>query len=93
MRPALWASPDDFVLKLFGLPPLPDARQTEAVIAVGKNTEPGTALLKRLFSTMKIFDYLASPFGLSRTVSMQMPHVFSLLLATAKLSSISLSCS
>ena len=93
MRPALWASPDDFVLKLFGLPPLPDARQTEAVIAIGKNAKPGTALLKRLFSKMKILTYLASPFGLSRTVSMQMPHVFSLLLATAKLSSMSLSCS
>ena len=37
--------------------------------------------------------HLASPLGLSRTISMQMPQVFSLDLATAKLSSMLRSCS
>ena len=38
--PALWAGADDLVLELLGLPPLADARQAEAVRAVGKDTKP-----------------------------------------------------
>ena len=38
--PALRAGADDLVLELLGLPPLADARQAEAVRAVGKDTKP-----------------------------------------------------
>ena len=39
--PALRAGADDLVLELLGLPPLPDARQAEAVRAVGEDSKPG----------------------------------------------------
>ena len=92
--PALRARSDDLVLKLLCLSPLSDTWQTEAMGAVGKNSKSGQKRIKnvKLSSTTTML-YLASPFGLSRTVSIQMPQVFSLLLATAKLSSMSLSCS
>ena len=37
---ALWTRLDDWVLKLLGTPPLPDAGQAIRVVAVGKDPEP-----------------------------------------------------
>ena len=92
--PALRARSDDLVLKLLCLSPLSDTWQTEAMGAVGKNSKSGQKRIKNVkLSITTTMLHLASPFGLSRTVSIQMPQVFSLLLATAKLSSMSLSCS
>ena len=36
--------PDDLVFKLLCLPPLPEAREAEAVVAVGQDAEAGLAL-------------------------------------------------